>query len=718
MTPEQQRALALARARLRLKEQNVVATTPDGGRVVRMQDGSLSFTSPSYSTNDQDAIARIMEGDSVKRVVQSTTDRLTIGQNPVAARVNEFNRGTPFIGSWLDEAVGAVSPEAGAAMRQTSEAMQRERAGETAALNIGGAVAGSVPLALAGGPALARFAPATPAARVGGGVAAGAVGGGTEGTIYGYGEGTGAERGENAQRQGAFGAAVGGALGGALPLAGGLVENLARRWKGEDVRAIAQNFDISTDSARVLKQAFENNDTAAADRILRAGSEATLADAGRSGQALLDAAAQTGGRPLNIVDSAVGARTARSMPRVNAALDETLGPVRGPRAAAREVAEQSRPARQAAYDRAYNMPIDYSAPEGREIEGLLKRLSPARIRQAAEIANERLRWDGGQRQILIDMAEDGSVSFREMPGVRQLDALKRALNQIDQSSRDGFGRATDGGLAADQARAVRDATVRATGGDEGPYAAALRIGGDKVEMDRGLQLGLDMLRDTNRTTREIVGEELAGMSADARNMVRLGLRSYIDETLGRVKMIASAPDSMEARQAMQALRLLTTDNAKSKLRALLGKADYDRLMPQLDEAIASQNMAASVAGNSRTAIRGAIQGRVNEITEPGVVGRAARGQPVDATQSLVQELLATTPGDDAARKEQIWSEIAQVLSQRRGNRSAQAALKYIEDAIAGNPLTEAQARLIANQFLLGVQSGGTASAQRLQSAAR
>jgi len=152
VTPEQKRALALARARLRLKEQNVVATTPDGGRVVKMQDGSLSFTSPGYATNDQDAIARIMEGDSVKRVVQATTDQMTIGQNPIAARVNEFNRGVPFIGSWLDEAVGSVSPESGEAMRQTSEAMQRERPAETAALNIGGAVAGAGPLATAIGP--------------------------------------------------------------------------------------------------------------------------------------------------------------------------------------------------------------------------------------------------------------------------------------------------------------------------------------------------------------------------------------------------------------------------------------------------------------------------------------------------------------------------------------------------------------------------------------
>lgn len=220
-------------------------------------------------------------------------------------------------------------------------------------------------------------------------------------------------------------------------------------------------------------------------------------------------------------------------------------------------------------------------------------------------------------------------------------------------------------------------------------------------MDKGLELGLNMLRDTNKTTREMVSEQLAGMSADARQMVKVGLRSHIDETLGAVKMIASNPDAMEGRQAMQALRMLTSDNAKSKLKALLGPSEFAKVMPELDKAIATQNMVAGVAQNSKTAVRGAIQGQVDDITAPGMLGTLARGKPLNATESLVQTLMATTPGDDAARQQGIWSEVAQVLTERRGNKTAEAALKYVNDAINGSALTEQQVKLIANQVLLG-----------------
>lgn len=681
--------------------QTVIATTPDGGRVIRGSDGGLSFTSPGYATSDPATIERIMQGEGVKEVIQSGFDQQTIAQNPVAARANEFVRGTPFVGSYADEAVGVFSPKARDAMRATSGAMQREHPGQTTALNVAGGIAGGVPMAMAGAPAVMNAAPKAPAAKALMGGLFGMLAGGTEGAVYGSGEGTGEERKSNAITQGAIGAGAGGILGAALPLAGNFVEGLIRRYKGEDVEMIAKKFGVSRDAAKVLKVAFENNDQNAVSNILRAGSEATLADGGRSGQALIDAAAQTGGKPLNIVDTAVSARANRSMPALNGALDNTLGAPQGPIAAARAVSQASAPARKAAYDQAYATAIDYAAPEGREVEGLLSRISPAKLKAATDIANERLRWDGGQRQILANIADDGSVSFVEKPGVRQLDELKKALNQIDQAGRDQFGRATDGGLAADQARAVRDATIKATGGENSPYAAAVALGGDKIEMDNGLKLGLQMLRDTNKTTREMVSEQLSGMSSDARQMVKVGLRSYIDETLGAVKMIASDPDAMESRQAMQALRMLTSDNATSKLKALLGPADFDKLMPQLNEAIATQNMVAGVAQNSKTAIRTAIKDEFGDIMAPGVGGTIARGQPLNATEKLVQSLMATTPGDDAARKSQVWSEIASVLTQRRGSKTAEAALKYVQQALNGSALSEQQVRLIANQVLLG-----------------
>lgn len=696
-------------------KENVIARTPDGGRVVE-KNGRRSFVSDAYATSDPAIIARILEGEGVQKVVQSEFDRDVIERNPIAARVQEINRGAPLVGSYLDDAVGMVSPKAADAMRLTSDAMQRENPGQTAALNIGGAVGYGIPMAM-GAAALAPAAAASKVAslagnsRLGKAVLGGLLGAGAgygEGRVYGYGEGTTPEeRARNSRQQGNIGLLFGGAGGAVAPTVGEMFGYLAERLKGDDVAQIAKYFGVDKDTAKVLKTAFEQNDQTAFDRIMRAGSEATLADAGRSGSALLDAAAQTGGRPLNIVDSAVTARANRSAGLLSGALDGALGTPRGPIQTAREISENSRPVRQAAYDAAYNTPIDYAAPEGRAIEALLGRINPARMRDAVNLANDRLRWEGGARQIMAEIADDGTVSFREMPGVRQLDELKRALDQIAQNSVDQFGRATDGGMAANQARAIRDALVDATGGKDGTYAAALKVGGDKIELDRALDMGLRMMRDSDPTTGkpttpEAVSEFVAGLSDDGKAAMRTGLRSYIDDLMGRVKMIASDPEGQEARQAYAALKAMSSENADKKLRALLGDVEYGKLKPAMDEALSSQAMKADVSRNSATAIRQSIKGTVDEITTPGLIGRLARGEPIEATKRLTQELLNTTSGADAARKEKIWSEIAQVLSERRGNKSAEAALRYVEKALAGQPLTQAEAALIARQVVVGL----------------
>lgn len=697
----------------RQQSENIIARTPDGGRVV-MRNGTRTFVSPSFSSNDPATIDRILEGEGVERVVQSQFDQDVIGRNPVAARANEVVRGTPFIGSYADEAVGLVSPQARDAMRLTSDAMQREKPGQTAALNLGGAVAGSVPLAMAAAPSVMAAAPNSTAARMLGGGLLGILGGGTEGAVYGYGEGEGDSRADEAARQGQFGAVAGGALGLALPAAGGVVEQIIRRFKGEDVAAIAQEFGVSRDAARVLKTAFDQNDTQAVDRILRAGNEAMLADAGRSGQALLDAAAQTGGRPLNIVDSAVTARANRSNAVVTDALDEALGPVTGPRAAAREVAEASRPARTQAYEAAYGTPIDYSGQPGRAVEDVFNRIPPDLLRRAVGEANDEMLSQGlRNQQIMAQIADDGSVTFREMPNVRQLDALKQALDNL--AERDEFGRLTRAGQRpARLAREVRDATVAATGGQDGTYAKALQVGRDKIEMDEGLRFGLRMLRNTDQTTREMVSEVVSDMSADGRAMMKRGLRSYIDEVMAKTRAIASDADGQEAREAISALRELGSTTAQDKLRVLLGPEEFAKLKPRLDEAMSSQAMRAAVARNSATAVRQSVQGTVDDITAPGVMGRAARGQPLDATGALVQELMATTPGDDALRREGIWSDVARVLTEQRGNRSAETALRFIEDAISGNELSEAQVRLIANQYLVGAGAASARTGSQVQ----
>lgn len=698
-------ALAQRRSELMQMDGREVVRQTGDGFAYRNQDGSLGYTSPGYATNDRAKIVEILRGNTPADLMQADIDRARIAQHPVASRGNEVIRGVPFIGSYTDEAVGMVSPQAGENMRLASESMQREKPGQTLGLNVLGGVAGSIPMAMAAAPYVAAAAPATTAGRVAAGFGAGMAGGATEGTIWGAGEGrTARERWVNAKRHGVTGGLFGGILGGSLPIAGDLFEAAARRYKGEDVALIAKEFGISTDAATMLRRAFQNNDLEAGKRIMMAGPDATLADAGRSGQALLDAAAQTGGKPLNIVTQATEGRARNALGVVNEGLDTALGPVRGPRAAAREIAQSTAPARRAAYDAAYSTPIDYSSPQGMAIEELFARVNPKTAQQAIDIANDQLRWKGGERQILAKINDDGTVSFMEKPSVRQLDAMKRAFDTVDQQGRDMFGRATDGGLAGEQARAIREATKEATGGDSGTYARALAEGQGKISMDQGLQLGLDMLRKRD-ITREVFGEQFKALPKDAQEMAKAGLRAHIDDVLSRVNVVASDSNA-DAREAMQALRMLSSRDAMGKLGVMLGK-DARPLIDQLNRAQSAMEMRSSVARNSATAVRQAIQGEGKDIMEPGMIGTLARGKPVDATQRLTQGLLGTTPADDAMRAEAMWTDLAGVLTERRGSERAQKALEYIDKALSGQPLKDRESKLIANALLTALTLSGS-----------
>lgn len=697
--PTIEAALAARRAELENMSGREVILEQGDGTFYRDASGALGYTSPGYSTTDRDKIIAMMQGALPADLMQGEIDRERIAANPIAARANEVVRGTPFVGSWTDEAVGLVSPGAAQNMRLASEAMQREKPGQTAALNVAGGIIGSVPLAVAAAPAVAARAPASIAGRVAAGAGTGIAAGTTEGAIWGAGEGQGAaERLRNTGRQAAIGGIFGGVMGAALPLTAGGIEALVKRYRGADVARIASEFGISKPAARMLKTAFEANDQDAVARIMRAGPDATLADAGVSGQALLDAAAQTGGRPLRIVRDAVETRATGALDVVNNALDTSLGQVRGPIAAARDVAASTAPARSSAYGAAYGTPINYADDTGRAIEDVLSRLDPGDVSSAVRIANRNMALNGEKNlQILFDV---DTGRFVEMPNVRQLDEIKKALDGMASEGVDRFGRPTaDGRYYRTASSQLRQAIIDATGGDTGAYAAALKVGQGKIQMDQGLELGLDMLRKTD-ITREAFREALDDLPDDAREMVKVGLRSYVDETLSRVKAIASDPN-IDAREAREALGLLSSRGAKEKLGMLLGN-DAGPLIRDINRAASAMEMRASVARNSATGIRQSIQGAGREAMEPGAIGTLARGEPVEATRRLTQLLLNTTPQADAGRAEAMWSEIASVLSDRRGSQGAKKAMEYIEGALAGQPLTERQAKLIANQVVLSL----------------
>lgn len=687
--------------------ENVIATTSDGGRVIQ-RGGGLAFVSPSYSTTDQNQIARIMEGATPAEVSTSGFDQATIAQAPVTARAVKAVEGVPFVGSYVDEAAGAMfGDDAKQGVRAVSGAMNRENPGQSTALGIGGAIAGTIPMAMAAAPSLIARAGQTIGTRALQGGILGAATGGIEGLVHGAGRSEGGGRQSNAAEGGMFGTVLGGAFGAAAPYMAQLLKSGLERVKGSDVAAIRKQFGLSAPAARVVKNALDAGDMdGAMTAFLRAGDDAMLADAGQPAQQLLDAAVNTGGKASRIATDAVDGRVARASGQVTGALDDTLGKPTGVNAMARSVREGTAAARGGAYDAAYAQPINYAGDGGTRLQSLLKRVPQSAINDA----NELMRLDGHQSaQIMAKIADDGSVTFERLPDVRQLDYIARALGGVaDKADGQGkLGGQTPLGLGYKNLQTA----IRTTLKREVPeYAKALDVAADAISRVKAGETGYSLLRPG--TTRETVSDALQGASKAERDAMKQGVRTFIDDQLANVTTTLTDPN-VDAREALKALRSLSSRANQTKMKMLLGSGEADKMFAKLDEATTAFELRAALAQNSKTAIRQSIQGGVRQQTAPGTLETLASGKPVDAAKRFVQIFTGSTDEAQALREAGIYEEIATALTTVRG-RKASAALKAVQRAMNGQSISEQEASFIgtvlATQFSL---SGSHASRQQL-----
>ena len=681
--------------------------------------GNRYAQSPSYATSDPERIAQIMAGANAGELSKQSIDQELIAENPGAARASQFARGSLF-GSYVDEVLGATrGPNAQNAMRALSGAMERERPGESLALNVAGGVteagllAAAAPVTAAG-LTVKALGQGPRYVRTGRGLLAGGAAGGVAGGVYGAGEGTDAEsRVEGAQTGAAFGAGVGGLLGAGAPIVQDAAQNLFGRLRRSDVAQIAGELGISQDAAKVIRNTFDQGGDiqAATANLQRAGSQAMLADSGPAAQALLDASAQSGGGAGRIVRDALSDRMTATNQQLTGRLDDVLGAaVEGPTTALNAISQRTAPARTAAYEAAYTTPINYADDAGRQIEGVLDRIPPRVVIDAVQEANDSMRARGLQNmQIMASIGDNGEVIYREMPNVQQLDEIKKALQAQAYKNTDDFGRLNGTGQRYNTlARELRDAV----GGAVPDYRSAVALGGDNIQEQRAFELGRDLLR--SRIEVEDVLKELGANPSQAQQeAARSGLRSYIDKTLGDVRSIASDPtaEGIDARQVFKAVADMSSPNAREKIRRLLGP-DAAGLLAQVDEAAQSASVQAATARNSATAARLAQKETVEEITSPGIVGQAAQGEVLNTTKALVQAVTGQTSEYTAQRRQQIYQDIARALTEKQGP-EARTALAVLDRAMKGQELTEAQtsqlASLIAGVLFTGGATGVSSS---------
>ena len=664
-----------------------IKETKEGGKFYKLGDGLIGYSSPEYSTTNQDDVKRMLSEIADEDFIQPTEQAMSqqrqdvISQSPLAARGLKFGEGTIGVGSYIDEAAQAISPELGNKVRAVSGAMDKENPAESMALQTLGAVITSLPIGVAA--SLSKWGPTAAAQgitrgqKIIRGLFGGIAAGGVEGGVYGYGEGQGsfANRASSARSGAMFGAAPAGFLGATMPVLGDVVKRILET----DVKLIAKTFGVSVEAARVVKQAFSdggNIDDAIAN-IRAAGNDGMLADAGPAADALIDAAAASGPRATQATQQVIGDRAEAASATIGKTMDETLGASpTGARTASEEISKRTAPARTKAYGDAYSKPIDYASDKGRAIEEVISRITPKNMANAIEEANADMLADGVKnQQIMATIADDGSISFSEMPNVQQLDYIKRSLGNMANDLKD----PVTGALPSNAIRFNKlSGQLKKAIGDAVPeYNVAVKVGGDKIAEDEALDLGMKLL--SPKTTREQVARQMLDSSDAEKQSARLGARNYIDETLANVKASIATPET-DIKEAMKVLADLSSRANLAKLRLVIGSDGVKKMQKELEVVRRALTLKAAVAKNSATAQRQAIQTTSKAILNEGPWNMIKKGQPLEAIKESMKLLTGSNASGEAMRQSGMYTDVIKALTEKRGE-DAVKALKIMDNAI-------------------------------------
>lgn len=666
MTPEQQRAIALAKARKRLADQQKTAQSPRapqiaGDTIVPPPPGPDGYQPTPEPTLDQ-RIGGFLEG--------------------VRQPLEAFNTGftNMYMLGGMDELRGGI--DAAMTGRGYSDAVTEARQDmqgmrdENPALSTAGGIIGAVASPVA--QAAMKVFPAT--GSLGRQVVAGGVTGAGLGATQGFMEGEGGI--PSRFRNAAYMSAIGGGLGAGFPVVARGVGHLYRAGQGalrnsRISRDIGDSLGISPQAGRVVSDMVGIEDgVAMQDALRRAGPDAMLGDASPSMGMNLRGAMQTPNPGSGVARQRVDQRAGDAYYDIMDALSGgKQGPQMPPVAAQRHMSQQARGGINDAYQRAYKTPIDYTSEAGRRIEDIVDRLPPSTAKKAIDRATDRMIYDGAPSpQIMASIADDGAVTLTQKPNVIQLDYLKRAFDEIAEDGKDAVtGRlSSDGAFASRIARDLREAVADAVP----EYRNALSTAATDIRQRAAVRTGGELLRP--QTTIEQAAEAIADATPAELRAMRQGVMGQIDHTLGNVRAVAS-DQNIEPRQAMQALRELSSPNSQRKMQGLFGD-EWPGIKETIDRASAAMGLRAQTAARSDTAANLLFNQQITDAVEPGPIQSL---QPLGSARQIGQHLLGSTPQAVSRARDEVKGEIAELLTRQGG--APQKIINDVVKALAAHP---------------------------------
>jgi len=156
------------------------------------------------------------------------------------------------------------------------------------------------------------------------------------------------------------------------------------------------------------------------------------------------------------------------------------------------------------------------------------------------------------------------------------------------------------------------------------------------------------------------------------------LRSQLDEIVANVRKLVSDPN-VDARQAKAIVDAISSHAARTKISALLGAKDANRLFSALDRAFQSLSLKSSIAAGSRTFARteadNAIKNRLNNT----VAGDILDLKPIQAPRRFVQGLTGRSPAALQAKEAGYYAELANALTTQGSSLDTLIATLGIKD---------------------------------------
>ncbi len=520
---------------------------------------------------------------------------------------------------------------------------------------IAGAVAGTVPMVMAapaafgagGGGLLARSGISAAAGTTLGGADAGVRSGGDLEAIK-----------SGAKWGGAFG------LGG--PTLGQAV--------GAGTRALSSRFGGGAPQSAFGRAVGADGVDDIAGRLRDMGPDAMPMDIGPNLQRQAGALAATPGQSQQTIRSAVSQRQDRAGQRVASALDGALGQPLDTVALADDIIARRSAAAKPLYDAAYAKPVPYT----RTIEHILTRPSVGKaLKQAQRMAADE---DIPSQQWFANIADDGTVTIKNVPDVRQLDLTKRALDDmIDGAKRSGNN--NDARILTQ----LKDQLVKSVDAAVPEYAAARKaFAGPSAVMD-ALEEGQKAFSTTINPNQ--LRAQLMKMGASEREAFVQGARAQIANIMGTARN-----DALSARTTFM------KGYNKEKLEILIGKERAAQMLKSLDAETAFTKTRDVVTGNSETVARASAQADVGAGPQrPGLLRSAFNMRFGDAAADLGDMAIGASK---SASQSKANEELARLLTSRNPA-DLQRTVKLVMTAKNRGDLSAQKAKEIVNGLMIG-----------------